>query len=152
VTPENGEQLVYVDVLLAEWEIEKRSPRVQACVRRALGELSPEALLVLRKNPKLQIAVRPEAGFSVWAYFPAHRKRLIVRQLNIVLKPGASVLLVIGEKQVEQESARLTNANLRDHLGHVLLYLRNPKESNECEDAIKEWKRACVKPLKSSRK
>jgi hypothetical protein len=35
------------------------------------------------------------------------------------------VLLVISEKHLEKQAVRKTNAELRDHLGHVLLYLRS---------------------------
>jgi hypothetical protein len=99
--------MTYADLLLAEWGIETRSLAVRTCMRRVLGELATETLLVLRRNPKLQVAVLPEAVFSVWAYFPAHRKRRIVRHLNIELKPTARVLLVIGEKQIDQQAAKI---------------------------------------------
>lgn len=109
-------------------------------MRRVLGELSPSAQMILRRNPKLQVVAVSETGFSVWAYFPVHRKRQIVRDLRIELKPTARVLLVICEKLIEQQSARLTDAELRDHLGHALLYLRSPKSQNECADAAREWR------------
>jgi len=31
--------------------------------------------------------------------------------------------------------------HLRDHFGHVLLYLRSPKAPNDCPDAMNEWRR-----------
>ena len=35
--------------------------------------------------------------------------------------------------------------HLRDHsLGHVLLYLRKPRASNECRDALKEWRKVSL--------
>jgi hypothetical protein len=130
----------YADILIAEWGIGKCSPRVQTRMRRVLGELSPGAQMVLRRNPKLQVVAVSETGFSVWAYFPAHRKRQIVRDLQIELRPTARVLLVICETLIEQQPARLTDAQLRDHLGHTLLYLRSPKSRNECADASREWR------------
>jgi len=133
----------YADILIDEWGIGKCSTRVQTRMRRVLGELSPGAHRTLRRNPKLQVVVVSETGFSVWAYFPAHRKRRIVRDLQIELKPTARVLLVICEKLIEQQSARLTDADLRDHLGHTLLYLRSPKSRNGCGDASREWRREC---------
>jgi len=129
----------YVDLLIAEWGIEKRSPKLGACMRRVLSELETGAQLTLRKNPKLQVAVLPEAGVSVWAYFPIHRKRWVVRRWKIELKPTARVLLLISEKRIDQQSARMTNIDLRHHLGHALLYLRSPRKRNECPDADREW-------------
>jgi hypothetical protein len=136
---------LYVNLLIAEWGVEKRSPKVLACMRRVLAELSGEAQLTLRKNPKLQVLVLPEAAFSVWAYFPVHRRRTVVSQLAVQLNPTARVLLVISEKHLEQQSVRKTNAELRDHLGHVLLYLRSPKKQNDCDDALREWQESVRK-------
>jgi hypothetical protein len=135
----------YVDLLITEWGIEKCSPRLQACMRRVLGELSPGAQLRLRKNPKLQIVVLSEADRSVWAYFPIHPKRTVIRHLDIKLKRGAAVLLVLSEKHFQEQSVRITNAELRDHLGHALLYLRSPRKRNECEDALREWQESVHK-------
>jgi hypothetical protein len=132
----------YVDLLIAEWEIDQRSVKVQACMRQVLGELSAESQLFLRKNPKLQTLVLPEADFSVWAYFPANQRRTVVRRLGVRLNPTARVLLVMSEKHLEKQAVRKTNAELRDHLGHVLLYLRSPRKPNECEDALKEWQKS----------
>jgi hypothetical protein len=129
----------YVELLMAEWGMENCSPRLQACMRRVLGELGIEAQITLRNNPKLQVIVLPEAVHNVWACFPAHRKRWVVRHFKIKLKPTARVLLLVGENRIEQQSARMNNINLRDHLGHVLLYLRFPKARNECTDALREW-------------
>jgi hypothetical protein len=132
----------YVDLLVAEWGIEKHSQKLHGCVRRVLGELSAGVQLVLRKNPRLQVVVLPEAAFSVWAYFPVHRRRTVVRQLAIRLKPTARVLLVMSEKHVKKQSVRKTNAELRDHFGHVLVYLQSSRRPNECEDAWKEWQKS----------
>jgi hypothetical protein len=44
-----------------------------------------------------------------------------------------------------------TKDDLRHHLGHVLLYLGNPKAQNECEDAGSQWK-ACLQVRSGSRK
>ena len=114
-------------------------------MRRVLVELSAGSQLALRKNPKLQVVVLPEAAYSVWAYFPIHQKRTIVRHFNIRLKHKAGVLLVLSEKHVEEQSARKTNSELRHHLGHTLLYLRTPRRSNECEDAFREWQESLSK-------
>ena len=52
------------------------------------------------------------------------------------------VLMVFSRAGFESEPARVLKAHLRDHLGHVLLYLRNPKARNECPDAQREWERS----------
>ena len=54
----------YVDLLIAEWGIEKHSPKVQTCMRRVLVELSAGSQLALRKNPK--IADRGSARGCSW--------------------------------------------------------------------------------------
>jgi hypothetical protein len=96
---------LYVDLLIAEWGIEKSSHGVQACMRRVLGELSAESQVFLRKNPKLQVVVLPEANFSAWAYFPIHRKRAVVRNFNIRLKRGAGVTVGF-ERRTWKDSLR----------------------------------------------
>jgi hypothetical protein len=143
----------YVDLLMAEWGLEKHSRRIQTCMRRVLGELTPQTLLVLRREPRLQVVVHPEEGCSVWAYFPIHKNRFIVRHvihLGIQVRPTVRVLLVISEARFYKQPLKLTRDQLRDHLGHVLLYLRSPKAQNDCRNAGKEWRRSCH--CKSARK
>jgi hypothetical protein len=127
----------YIDLLMAEWGFDKQSPRLKARMSRVLGELVPEALGILRGNPKLQVEFVSADSFDIWAYFPVHRRRTIVRSLQVKLKPMARVLLVIGHDPVER--------HIRDHIGHVLLYLRSPRASNECGDAMREWNAARAK-------
>ena len=64
--------------------------RIQSCVRKILNELSAEALLLL-KDSRLEVMLRPEGDFSVWAYFPVHQRRLIAKALRP--KPQTRVLL-----------------------------------------------------------
>jgi hypothetical protein len=111
-------------------------------MRRVLGELTAEGQLFLEGHPFLEVLVRPSAAFSVWAYFSVHRRRSVVRELateGIPLKPTTRVLLLIGEEQVLRQPDSLTEAELRDHIGHALLYLRRPRARNECKDALREW-------------
>ena len=117
--------------------MDKHSPRFKACLRRVLGELSPSAHLLLLRAPSLQVTIRPEADFSVWAYFPVHKRRRIVRQLaddGLSLRVSTRVLLVISEKLAEEDAD-----HLRDHIGHVLLYVQHPRTKNDCEAALREW-------------
>src|ERR1700674_2595587 len=81
-----------VDCRMQEWGMNDRSPRLQTCVRKVLGELSADALLTL-KDSKLEVTVQPEADHSVWAYFPIHRNRMISRKLEP--RPETRVLLVL---------------------------------------------------------
>src|SRR4051812_18511159 len=110
----------------------------QSCIRRVWSQLSAPAQLVLRNNPKLQIAILREDAYSVWAYFPVYERRTVVRDLGIQLKATERVLLVISETQLDEQSVRKSNADLRHHLGHTFLYLRSPRKPNGCEDAWKE--------------
>jgi hypothetical protein len=131
----------YVDFLMAEWGIGERR-RLQTIVRKILTELCAEALLSL-KDARLEVMILPDADFTVWAYFPIHRRRLIAKKLR--LKPQTKVLLVLSPDGFTKEPVKTVEAYLRDHLGHVLLYLRAPKARNGCADAMKEWRRSVYK-------
>jgi hypothetical protein len=124
---------------MEEWGLVTQTPRLRNCMRRVLGELHISTLIALRREPKLEVIVAPD-GYSVWAYFPIHRGRLISRELHP--KPETKVLLVFGVATLEKEPVRQFEAEIRDHLGHVLLYLRSPKAKNDCPDAMKEWRRS----------
>jgi hypothetical protein len=131
-----------VDLLLNEWYINRDQQKLRKCLRRVLGELAAETQLVLRRNPKLQVSVSNKAPFSVWAYFPMHRRRTVLSYCEMGLAPGARVLLLINPNIIDSQSQRQTCDELRDHLGHVLLYLREPKGRNECSDANHEFERS----------
>ena len=64
-------------------------------------------------------------------------RRLIA--LGMPPKPQTLVLLVFSTADAEKERRGIFEEQLRDHLGHVLLYLRSPSARNECADARKEW-------------
>lgn len=134
----------YVNLLIEEWGI-SGYPRLCSAIRSVLLELNTEAQLTLRREARLQVVVLPDAGFSVWAYFPVHRRRRVIRDHAIQLKPGARILLLIDKARIEAQSRTTTKAELRDHLGHILLYLRSPKARNDCSDAMKEWAEACAR-------
>jgi len=138
----NIQKAAYPDLLMAEWGLDRWHGKLQRCLRRVLGELVTEAHLVLRRNPKLQVALSDSAPFSVWAYFPIHRRRTILSHCEIGLAPGARVLLLINPNIVDSQSQHQTCDELRDHLGHVLLYLREPKGRNECPDATREFEQS----------
>ncbi len=134
--------LTYADFLVQEWQIDEHLHCLRDCVLRVLSELCAEALLTLRTT-KLEVMVLRDSARSVWAYFPIYRRRLIARRLHP--KAETRVLLVFSAAGFEKEPAEQFVESLRDHLGHVLLYLRNPKARNECADAQKEWQRS-VRP------
>ena len=168
----------YVDRLMQEWRVGEHSRRIQTCLRRVLCELCDEAVLALKNELRLEVQIRPDADHSVWAYFPMHSRLrssnvrvpqpgtmdelatamraatndLYRRQLaakKFKPKPATEVLLVLNAATREKQD--LFRNQLRDHLGHTLLYLRNPKARNECKDAEKEW-RASVKALRPARR
>jgi hypothetical protein len=127
-----------------EWRGVRGSARVNACLLRVLSELTLKAQLALR-DKRLQVEVMKdpkERHYSVWAYFPAHRRRWIARQVR--LKRATRILIVLSETVIANQPLRETRDELRDHLGHTLLYLRNPRAPNECEDARREWDRSCA--------
>src|SRR5260370_10354272 len=128
-----------VDCRMQEWGMNDCSPRLQTCGRRVLGELPADALLTL-KDSKLEVTVQPEADHSVWAYFPIHRNRMISRKLEP--RPETRVLLVLGEGHFERDINKTLEEYLRNHLGHVLLYLREHRANNDCAAAMKQWRRS----------
>ena len=143
----------YADVLMQEWGMAEQSGRLQASFETVLSELTGEACLLLR-DTRLEVAVLPRsitgAWDSVWAFFPIHRRRLVARRLKP--KPETRILLVICPATAETEPSEAFEVYLRDHIGHVLLYLRDPKARNECADAERQW-RMSVKaaPAKAKR-
>jgi len=66
-------------------------------------------------------------------------RRLIA--LGMRPKPQTRVLLVFSAHHCEETPMKLLRDQIRDHLGHVLLYLRSPMAPNDCSDAWKEWRR-----------
>jgi hypothetical protein len=48
------------------------------------------------------------------------------------------ILLVFSRAPFESEPANVLKQHLRDHLGHILVYVRNAKAPNDCRDAQKE--------------
>jgi hypothetical protein len=154
----------YADFRMREWGMDTQPRRAQSCVRRVLNELSAEALLRL-KDQRLQVLVSPTTFYDTWAYFPMHSKnhfsgsqecRLIMEPLAL---PKTRVLLVLGTNFTRKAMLAATvvlppdtttsssdfEGYLRHHLGHVLLYLRDPEAQNDCPDARKEWRRSIIK-------
>ena len=130
----------HVDLLMREWRMAGQSRRIQVSVRKVLSELAAEACLSLMDR-RLEVIVLPDPTpgrwDSVWAYFPIHRRRLVARRLRP--KPETRVLLVFSTADAEHEPCDAFEVYLRDHLGHVLLFLRAPRSPNECIDAEREW-------------
>jgi hypothetical protein len=138
----------YVDFRMKEWGVKNCPQNFQACVRKILNELTVEALLCL-KNPRLEVQVRPESDYSVWAYFPINQRRLIARELHP--QSETRVLLVFSLGHFQRDRRKFFEDCIRDALGDVLLYLREPKARNECSDAMKEWRRSRVRRAGTSR-
>jgi len=132
----------YVNLLLQEWGFEKHSPKLASCAKAVLSELSTEWALVLRCNPKIQFDLHYGNPNDIWAYFPAYKRRFP----NVALKAGTRILfcLSVPDDQTKPWPRKQVSYNLRHHLGHTLLYLRNARASNECEDADRMWKECCV--------
>ncbi len=128
----------YADMLFVEWGIGGYSAPIQRVMRIVLSELHTEKALFLRNEPRLEIAVLPEAPFAVWAYFPIHRRRRLPEGCNP--KPQTRVLIVLSAAAFDTETAESLADLLRHHIGHVLLYLESPKAPNECADADRTWK------------
>jgi hypothetical protein len=130
----------FVEAVMKDWNMAEQSSRIQSCLRKVLAELSDGACRRLRDD-KLEVKILPTADYGVWAYFPIHRRRWITRELYP--KETTRVLLVLGTSHFEEESLEVLEDWLRDHLGHSLLYLREPKAKNVCSVAQEEWEKSC---------
>ena len=65
----------------------------------------------------------------------------------VALNPTTRVLLTLGSQMFNgryRDKEGSGAAGLRDHLGHALLYLRDPDARNECVDAEREWEECCA--------
>jgi hypothetical protein len=73
-------------------------------------------------------------------------RRLSLRRIK--LRPSTRILLELGSQMFNGRRRGSTHhdvtVHLRDHLGHVLLFLRDRGAKNECEDAGWEWKKCCT--------
>jgi len=67
---------------------------------------------------------------------------------RIKLRSSTRIVLELGSQMFNGRRRGSTRhdvtIHLRDHLGHVLLFLRDPEARNECEDAEREWKKCCT--------
>jgi len=129
----------YVNFRMREWNAHEHPVGLQRAIRSVLSELTAAGLLALR-DPRFQVLITPGSGHNAWSYFPVHRHRWIFREHASKVNPSTRVLMVLGGT-LERDPA--FKGNLRDALGHALLYLRKPKARNDCPDAMKEWKGNC---------
>jgi hypothetical protein len=65
-------------------------------------------------------------------------------------RPDARILLELNPERIEGQSMKQTREELRDHLGHTLLYLRSPKAKNDCMNALLEWRRSVKDEIRKS--
>jgi hypothetical protein len=148
----------YVDLLMHEWRLDEQSGCFQARVRSVLRELCAESQLTLRREPKLEVRVSPNRGASVWAFFPCNRGRYSIRRWSMgfipVVKPAPAtkVLLELNADAFMKQPAARSKDELSHHLGHVLLYLKNPGARNECADASREWRKSVCEPVRAKKK
>src|SRR5438046_337919 len=117
---------VNVDLLMEEWCLQESLVKVQGSVRKVLSELSAGAQQRLRKT-KLQIIAAPSADKGVWAYFPVYGRRRVAHKVRHKLRSTTRVLLVVSERHFEEPWRERSEGELRERLGHVLLYLRSQR-------------------------
>lgn len=155
----------YVEFLMDEWQMQRASRSIQACMRNMLSAYPSGALMMLRREPRLQIEIEiprrvPE---PVWAYFPVHRGQVGDEHLNEQLpwmiaagsvrrpKRKTEILLVVGQSLKKGESMTDCEDQILHHLGHVFLYLRDPHANNDCTEAAYENAVLCGWELKHFR-
>src|SRR5579862_2755834 len=96
----------FVEHRMAEWKIPVEEGILYRSIRRVLSELDWTGLVRLN-DPTFEVMVLPETDTriwspcSVWAYFPVHRRRWIVKKLNP--RPATRVLMVFGLQTFEEE-------------------------------------------------
>ena len=121
-------------------------------VKRALAK---QGLAPLQRD---WVLAQPQSGgvlVGVWAYFPMHRNRQFTTTATrisevIDVRYTTRVLLVLSGKVISSRARSETMAELRDHLGHTLLYLSHPRARNDCPDAMREWRHMRDVPLRKS--
>lgn len=122
------------------WSEDYDFPTIQECFDSVIEELGILARVILL-DPRLQIEVVPDPsnGFPVYAFFPMHRRRWTTKWIEV--RRTTRVLLLLSQPDIEAISKEEAKDQLRHHLGHALLYLREPKAKNECAAANDEWER-----------
>ena len=115
-----------------QWRLNAASPRLIEYVEHILQSMEVEAFNSLQTT-KFQIAVVPSG--IIWAYFPVHKNREVVKAHQIELQSETEVLLVIGEDSIASSAPRTAYSELAHHFGHVLCYLRKPEWVHDCLDA-----------------
>jgi hypothetical protein len=71
-------------------------------------------------------------------------KRLLAQGMR--LNPRTRVLLAFCTATCESTPVKVLQDQIRDHIGHVLLYLRDPKARNGCPEAMREWRKYVLVP------
>jgi hypothetical protein len=66
---------------------------------------------------------------------------------ELLPRSDTRVLLVFG---ADRGGKLEFEDHLRDHLGHVLLFLRDPDARNDCPDATREWRRSITEKTKAA--
>ena len=94
-------------------------------------------------------AVRVCANVSAVRRADTYERVRIVREL--VPRIETRILLVFGTSGFEKERSADFQGYLRHHLGHALLFLREPKTWNDCDAAVKEWRMCSAQILKALR-
>lgn len=101
------------------------------------------------------LTIADDESDEAWEKFLDLNRRLIlagtapgcrVQKDRVRVKPATRILLTLGSQMFngrfcEEEGSGAIG--FRDHLGHALLYLRDPEARNECIDADQEWKDCC---------
>lgn len=127
----------YAEALMKEWGLDEQPARFRREVKQVLMELCAETQLVLKSELRLQVEIVAGGPVEVWAYFPRARAKAVCPMLRSQAfdpRPPRA-----GLANVPRTGARC----LRHHLGHALLYQREPRARNECADAVREWKECC---------
>lgn len=117
---------------LDRWNLNTDS-RLRKCVERVLRSMEISSVYILR-TPELQVAVVPKG--MIWAYFPVHKHRWIIRRSAVRLRSGAKALFVLTEQGLFRPmSQKEIRRDVAHHIGHLLCYLQRPGWIHECPDA-----------------
>ena len=84
---------------------------------------------------RVMFAFHDGDGLYCWPYFPIGKHRDIVKQLESegVVVPKEIKVIV----EIDATNDVFVKKYIFDCFGHVLLYLSDPKASNECDDAVR---------------
>lgn len=116
---------------------------IEACRPFALLRLPPETRELLNSGAVL-FYMAENTWRTCWPWYPIYPRRKIVRELKwrgVRIPKGVRVIIT-----VELSADDSVERYMEDCFGHAILYLRNPRAPNECDDAQRTYDDLAARP------